>query len=346
MKKLVLVLALAVAAAALFSGCDTGSGAGSGGAGNVDADSRYSGTPSSSAEAGSTESSAPGDTGKSGAAADSEESGGTAGSAGSSAPGGSDARDSSDADARGSADDGKTSGGFTVDGKGLERLEVRNGVGAIKVSESRGENIEIYYKKEVKGSGAEVKEVAGLILVDAKAEGSGLLVEVRKRDDVTKDFWQWLSENYKALKVSVDLEIKVPENITEYAVRDGVGDISFSGVRGKMNVVAGVGAIRAENVFLTDQSSFTNGTGDISIDSDIKEASALEVQTGVGKISLRLPKDSKFSIDAKTGVGNIKGDLIDNGEGFVAEGLKQEVNGGGTDIRLRTGTGDITVGSN
>lgn len=206
--------------------------------------------------------------------------------------------------------------------------------------------MEIHYKKEVKGFGTNIDEIMHQILVKTETEGDELTVSVKVKDNETEDFWHWLSDHYKAMNVSVDFDIKVPENIKDFKVVDGVGDISIEDAKAKIEITDGVGKIKLNNVSLVDECTFTAGTGDIEIDGEIKELSHLSIKSGVGKTNLRLPEDSKFSIDASTGVGSIDGNLVRNGEGFVGDSLVQDVNGGGPDIEIKSGTGDITVDRN
>lgn len=246
----------------------------------------------------------------------------------------------------GNQDTGNASDEFTVEGRELSKLAVKDGVGDINLSKSSGDKVEIRYSKEVKGFGANIDEIMDQILVKTETEGDELTVSVKVKDNETEDFWHWLSDHYKAMNVSVDFEIKVPENIKDFKVVDGVGDITAEDVKGIVEITDGVGSIKLNNVSLTDECSLTAGTGDIAIDGVINELSHLSIKSGVGKTNLRFPEDSKFSIDASTGVGSIDGNLIRNGEGFVGDSLVQDVNGGGPDIEIKSGTGDITVDEN
>lgn len=238
---------------------------------------------------------------------------------------------------------GKASDDITVDGKGLSKLIVSNGVGTIDINDAAGDKVEIHYKETIRGIGSKIDEILEQTLVKARVEGETLVVNVRTRDNENEDFWSWLSDHYMGTNVTIDFDIKVPDNLSEFAVADGVGDISLDGVKGKCTVTSGVGDIKLENISLTGDCALTAGTGDISVSTDIAELSGLSIKSGVGKTSLRLPGDSKFSIDATTGVGSIDGNLVQDAKGFVGETLKQDVNGGGARIEIKSGTGDIRI---
>ena len=163
------------------------------------------------------------------------------------------------------------------------------------------------------------------------------------KDDVD-DFWQWLSNKYESINVTVDLDIKVPNNIKIFTVKSGVGDITIEELKGKLSAISGVGRIKINNFTLMGECEIASGTGEIVIDCDITEAESLNAKSGVGSIDVRIHKDSQFSLDATTGVGSIKGNIIEpNKDAFVGDTLVQDINGGGMKIKLTTGTGNITV---
>ncbi|HEX2945306.1 MAG TPA: DUF4097 family beta strand repeat-containing protein [Clostridia bacterium] len=245
----------------------------------------------------------------------------------------------------GKQDTGNAADKLSADGKGLNKIIITNGVGTINLSKGSGDKVEIGYNKEVKGFG-EIDKIMDQILVRTETNGDELTVSVKVKDEESEDFWHWLSAHYKAMNVSVDFDIKVPENIKEFDIADGVGDITLDYIKGKVDIKDGVGDINLTNVSLADECDFTSGTGDISVDGEINELSHLSIKSGVGKTSLKLPGDSKFSLDASTGVGSIDGNLIKNGEGFVGDSLVQDVNGGGPDIEIKSGTGDILIDKN
>ncbi len=236
------------------------------------------------------------------------------------------------------------SGESSMDGSGINEMEVNSGVGTIKITKSSGKDVKINYKKEVRGNSEDVQEVADKISVDSEISGDKLVVKVNTNDDNPNDFWNWLSTKYKNINVSVHLDIEVPDNIEAFTVNDGVGDILISDINGSFNVKSGVGKITIKKANMSGKSDITSGTGDIDLDCDISNAKSLSAQSGVGSINIRLPKDSKISLDAAAGVGNIKGNLIEpNKESFVGDNLKQDVNGGGVKMEVTTGTGSITI---
>lgn len=235
-------------------------------------------------------------------------------------------------------------GGTTIDASQLEELEVNVGVGNVTILKSSDQSAEIKYNKRIRGDSEYVKEVADNIQIVTEAVGDKLVVEVRTNDGDSENLWQWLSKKYGNINVSVDIDIKIPDSIEVIDVNVGVGDISINGLQSKYDVASGVGSVKMKNASMKDKCVITTGTGDIDIDCEIEDADRISVQSGVGSIIVRLPKDAQFDLDATVGVGKIKGNLITpNKDAFVGDTLKQSVNGGGINLEATTGTGGITI---
>lgn len=235
---------------------------------------------------------------------------------------------------------------ISIEGSKLDKLEINNGVGDIMVSKGSGEDIEIHYDKKIKYTHEDVEKVAEAILVDTEVSGGKLKVEVRSADANTQDLWKWLSDKFKGVNVSVDLTIKVPENMEDFEVNNGVGNVTIEDIDASIEVTSGVGDVTLRDVAMRGGCKINNGTGDINIEASADELSRLSTLTGVGNIMLMLPEDTKLSIKATTGVGSIKGSLIDNSkkESFVVgSSLKQNINGGGAAAKIKTGTGNISI---
>ncbi len=244
----------------------------------------------------------------------------------------------------GSTGNSSQTGETTIDASDLEELKVDVGVGQVRISKSSDKNAEIKYKKTIRGKSEHVKEVADRIMIVTEAVGEKLVVEVKTNNGDAKDFWEWLSKEYNNINVSVDIEIKIPDNIDAIDVNVGVGDIKINDLKGKYNLASGVGSVNMNNVSMKDKCVITTGTGDIDMNCDIEDADGLSVQSGVGSITVRLPRDAQFDLDAAAGVGRIKGSLITpNKDTFVGDTLKQKVNGGSIDLEATTGTGDIII---
>ncbi len=249
-----------------------------------------------------------------------------------------------DTDFGGSIGNTDETGETTMSASDLKELSVNVGVGVVTISRSSNENAEIIYTKNIRGDSEHVKEVLDSIQVVTEAVGDKLVVEVKANNEDSEDFWQWVSKKYKNINMSVDIDIRVPDNMDIIDINVGVGDILINDLRGRYKLASGVGKVKLKDVSFRDKSDVTTGTGNIEVDCEINDAISLSVQSGVGDVVILMPEDTGFDLDAVAGVGSIKGNLITpNKDSFVGGALKQKVNGGGIDLEVTSGTGSITV---
>jgi hypothetical protein len=84
---------------------------------------------------------------------------------------------------------------------------------------------------------------------------------------------------------------------------------------------------------LSGESSLKTGSNSITFDGSLDALGRYKFQTGTGGITLRLPDDAAFSLDAKTSSGGVYNEFGDTEVG----------NGPHAPLRLRTGSGGIRI---
>ena len=88
-------------------------------------------------------------------------------------------------------------------------------------------------------------------------------------------------------------------------------------------------------------------TGNGSIHLDLATGSNLRspatVSTGVGSVELGLPQDLRATLEASTGIGSLHCDFTLNNSKMENGTLRGELNGGGSTLRVRSGTGSVSV---
>ena len=105
-------------------------------------------------------------------------------------------------------------------------------------------------------------------------------------------------------------------------VSTGSGGIELHNIDGALHARAGSGRVRVNGV--------QNGTWDID--------------TGSGSISVDLPDDAAFQLDAESSSGSIVIDHPVTVQGKISKRhLRGDVRGGGDLLKLDTGSGGITV---
>jgi hypothetical protein len=115
-----------------------------------------------------------------------------------------------------------------------------------------------------------------------------------------------------------------------------VHDSNVSGAQ----IRTGNGSITATN--LTGGIRANTGKGDINMAGNPTEA--WEMRTGDGAITFHANAGAKFELDAETGNGTIDSGLPAPLGGHVTTGVvRGPVNGGGPDVKMYTGNGNITL---
>ncbi|HEY0754845.1 MAG TPA: DUF4097 family beta strand repeat-containing protein [Ktedonobacteraceae bacterium] len=113
----------------------------------------------------------------------------------------------------------------------------------------------------------------------------------------------------------------------------GSGSIESSGLRGQVALTTGSGRIIMQNGHLAGSSRVSTGSGRIAFDGTLDPQGDTLLKTGSGSITLRLPDDAAFSLDARTGSGGVVNEFGGNPVGSEPR----------TQLTLRTGSGRIRI---
>jgi len=111
----------------------------------------------------------------------------------------------------------------------------------------------------------------------------------------------------------------------------GTGDVFASTGSGNIEVQDMKGSLRART-----------GSGDVTANG--VATSAWDVQTGSGNVRMQLPSNAGFELNAETSSGSIdvNREITMSGQ-LNKHHIRGKVNGGGTLLTLRTGSGDIQI---
>jgi hypothetical protein len=245
-----------------------------------------------------------------------------------------------------------------------ERLEFRLDDGRIEVSAWDQNQVALHLETkgwEIGPGGAELIE---------KSTGEGLNIRIK----LPKRKWSWGGDNR-----SVVAELRVPRNLLgeistgdgrilatgmtgEFRLRTGDGRIRAEsvtgaveldtgdgrievlGFQGRLNAHTGHGSIRAEGVF--EDLRLRTGDGSIQLvaESGTSLTESASVRTGDGNIRARLDPGLRLTLHADTGDGRISSDLpLQVQRMDSTRRLQGTLNGGGPELTLRTGDGNIAV---
>lgn len=119
-------------------------------------------------------------------------------------------------------------------------------------------------------------------------------------------------------------------------VREAEGDLELRTSNGGITVVHSSGALTAKT---------TNGAIQAEL-TDFPDGAGLSLESTNGGVSIRLPRDARFSIDAATSNGSVDSEFSVPGKtGGRRNRLEGDVNGGGSKLVIRTSNGGVRIRS-
>jgi DUF4097 and DUF4098 domain-containing protein YvlB len=130
-----------------------------------------------------------------------------------------------------------------------------------------------------------------------------------------------------------------------FEARAGSGDITIEEkAKGDVRIETGSGNIEARGV--DGGLNASTGSGDVRVDGTPENA--WYVKTGSGNAELRLPQQAAFDLDVSTSSGSVEVNhpVTTTVQGRVEEARKSirgKVRGGGPEINVHTGSGDVRV---
>lgn len=177
--------------------------------------------------------------------------------------------------------------------------------------------------------------------------------------------------------ISIDYELMVPQQ-TELTSKSGSGDLSIEGIRGPVNARSGSGDMKVRSI--GGDVTVKTGSGDIKLEevsqghvevetgsgdmelrgingalhartgsgdivADGKLAGDWVLRAGSGEVTVHLPPETGFNLEAHTSSGDIStGSLPVTVVGTIGHGsLRGQVRGGGPRVEVQTGSGDIHI---
>ncbi len=156
--------------------------------------------------------------------------------------------------------------------------------------------------------------------------------------------------------MEVNLQVYVPAQKTDLAIRMIKGDLAITGLNGSMEATLEEGNLEAINV--AGYYSATTKRGDLIVELSGKTwiGHSFTAATGQGNVNLRLPSDYSATLQLETKAGNISIDYppqIVDGESIPLQVLAKKlirsvsapIGAGGTSVKLVTQSGDITLTS-
>ena len=226
-------------------------------------------------------------------------------------------------------------------------LTVRTGSGSIQIRTGSGEQVQIHGRISA-GSrdGIDGTERVKRVVAAPPVTQNGNVIRIGDTND---------NEIYR--NVSISYELVVPANTTINS-QSGSGSQEIGSVDGPVRAQTGSGHIRIERTGGSLHAQ--TGSGSIQADSVGGEVRAqtgsgrvevrqiargdVSVQTGSGSVTLSLPADAAYTLNANTGSGSISTAQPLTVQGRIGRNqLTGTVRGGGNTITVRTGSGSIDI---
>jgi len=145
----------------------------------------------------------------------------------------------------------------------------------------------------------------------------------------------------------VDLVISVPAE-TALTLDANVGRVSVVGLNGDLSIKTDVGMVTLDDVLPKGLLEIETRVANVEFTGALVPGAAYRLTSDVGRISMRVPDDSAFSIDARSDIGNVALDFVLSGRNSREGLLSKEVWGSvgenaSTSLYLRSRVGDISV---
>lgn len=260
---------------------------------------------------------------------------------------------------------------YTVRSGGTLHLDLDRG--NVDVETVRDERVLIVIERVAK---ADSREEADDILQrhEYSFEQKGDDIYLRSRFDKDESFWgRWRGHD----RLKIHVRVRVPETYNveftsgagNVAIADvegtvdgrtGAGNIDVRGVQGVVEVTSGAGNIDVDgdlervhvetgagNIDLSGiygAVKATTGAGNISAEILGQPEQASHLRSGAGNVMVRLAEDVSVYVDGSASMGTCETDFPLEVEGkWLKRSFSGQVNGGGPELRLSAGVGNVTL---
>ena len=235
----------------------------------------------------------------------------------------------------------------TLTVSGPVELNVRTGSGNIDIRTGTADRVQIVGRISASArDGVDAAERVRRVEATPPITQAGNVIRIGDTND---------NDMYR--NVSISYELVVPAN-TRLIAQTGSGNQTIGSVDGPVRAQTGSGNIRIQRTGGSLHAQ--TGSGNIEAESVGGEVHAqtgsgsvevrqitrgdVSVQTGSGSVTLTLPQDAAYTLNARTGSGSINTAQPLTVQGRVdRNSLTGTVRGGGNMVQVRTGSGSIDI---
>ncbi|ARA92743.1 hypothetical protein AWN76_005890 [Rhodothermaceae bacterium RA] len=257
---------------------------------------------------------------------------------------------------------------FDVRPGGVLRVDMDHG--NLEIEAGRGRTVQVEVERIVRaGSREEAEEVLRRHDLDLSADTDD--VQIRSRYHEPSRFWG----ERNRLKVTIRVRVPIEYHV-EFATgmgnvwiadlegriegKTGAGNIEIEAIRGEVDLRSGSGNITVEAVdgFVEAATGAGNiavrgvcgamelntGAGNVEADLTCQPEDDSVFTSGAGNVTVYVDAEIRCRVDAVAGMGTARTDFPLRVEGrWMKKSFEGRINGGGPELRLRAGVGNVTL---
>ncbi len=169
-----------------------------------------------------------------------------------------------------------------------------------------------------------MKNNAGAIRVHPGGEEYQVVVQTTRRGrfllggEIDVRYDQNTAKNSISLKASggwsfigsqwADFDITVPRN-ADLELKNDAGSITVNGIAGQISCSADAGSVKVTDTWLCGNSKLKTDAGAITFSGALDPRGSYSMSSDAGTVTVTLPPNASFRLDAKTDVGSINSDF-------------------------------------
>ncbi len=172
------------------------------------------------------------------------------------------------------------------------KIMVRNNAGAIRVHPG-GEEYQVVVQTTRRGRvwfGGHID-----VQYDQKTAKNSLAVK-------TSGGWSFIGSQW------VDFDITVPRS-ADLELKNDAGSITVDGIAGQFSCITNAGSVKVIDSWLYGNSRLKTDAGTIAFSGALDPRGSYSMSSDAGSVSVTLPPNASFRLDAKTDVGSINSDF-------------------------------------
>ena len=185
----------------------------------------------------------------------------------------------------------------------------------------------------------EAKKAFAALTIAAASEAGGVKIETRMPQLRGGGLFEWIAGTN--VDVNVDYEITVPRSM-DVRIDNTNGAIEIAEVRGSMLVSDTNGHIECRACAGNIDAETTNGAIRVELVA-VTPGRPIRLETTNGGVRVVVPRSISARIDASTTNGSVDTELPVTTTRLERHALRGTVNGGGSELRIRSTNGSISI---